>query len=462
MIDPISAFLGVFGAVGSGIIFGLKRRSDRRLGVTVAWRQRAEDCGLTDIQTGSRFLFRGFLTGRRGRHAVRVERFKRGKSREGTRVIVGGLTEGLSLKREGLGATIEKAMGSREVDCGDEAFDAEVFVQGPASLVRALLDAETRQLVRALFGGHVSTKLSAPRTVEASISVAYGELHAEFPDRFMGSWDEPHTDTLQSLLALAERLAPLGTLEQRLGAIAKEDPHPRVRGQALATLEREYPSAAATREAMAHAADDADPEVRLQSGLWLGAGGQAVLEELAASDAAPDSCSARALAGLGARLDQARAASLLDSAVRSGRLATAEAALAALAGGGASSVDAIARCLDDPRDRVVVAAAHALGGTASALAEEPLLRALERGPDPVLPAVAHALGQVGTARAVLPLKELQDRTRGETHKTAREAVVRIQSRLTGATPGQLAMADEASGHVSLSDDPGGRVTLPES
>ena len=56
-MNPISALLGVIGAVGSGIIFAVTRHAASRLGrLAVAWRQRAEDCGLTDIQAGSRFL----------------------------------------------------------------------------------------------------------------------------------------------------------------------------------------------------------------------------------------------------------------------------------------------------------------------------------------------------------------------------------------------------------------------
>jgi hypothetical protein len=459
-LDPFSFVMSVIAAVGGGIVAGAIRRGENSR--AVSWRQRAADCGLTDVETGARFLLRGFLKGRYGRHAVRIERFKRGKSSRGTRVVVTGLAPDVNLKGEGLGSTIEKAMGARDIEIGEEAFDAELFVQGPPALVRALLDAGTRRLVLDLFRGRVPMKVGAPRDIGVSVNVAHGELRAEFPDGFMRANDEPHSDTLRCLLALAERLAPVGALERRLVAIARDDPHPRVRGRALTTLEREYPAALATREAMMGAIRDAHPEVRLQAALWLRPEGLAVLEALATSEDVPDSCSARALAGLGSGLDLARTCSILDAALRAGRLETARTALASLGLRGAAGVEALARCLDGARDEdVAVAAAHALGSTSSALAEEPLLRALERGPDALRLAAARALGHVGTARAVMPLKDLQEHARGETDKASREAVARIQSRLTGATPGQLAIAEDGSGHVSLSDDPSGRVTLPE-
>jgi hypothetical protein len=458
-VDPVSIIVGAVGAVGAGIAMAATRRTDSRR--TIAWRQRAQDCGLADIQTGSRFLFMGYVEGRRGRHGVLLERFKRGKSARGSRVVVTGLADGLELKGEGLGSTIEKTLGAREVEIGDVPFDRQLFVRGRVQLARALLDAGTRRLATELFAGRVCTKHVPSRDISVSIVVANGELRAEFPDRFASGEDEPHTDTLQALLELAERLAPPGPLAPRLAAIAREDPVPLVRRGALATLEREYPQAVATREAMASARQDADPEVQLQAGVWLGAAGRPVLVELADSTVVPDSCSARALAALGEHIEPARVRSILDGARGSSRVLTAQAALAALVRGGAGSVDAIAPCLMDTHEEVAVAAAQALAATESPLAEDALLAALERGSDGLRLAAAQALGHVGTARAVMPLREFEGRGGGGADKVAREAIARIQSRLTGATPGQLALSGDDSGHVSLAEDPRGRVAMPD-
>jgi hypothetical protein len=44
-------------------------------------------------------------------------------------------------------------------------------------------------------------------------------------------------------------------------------------------------------------------------------------------------------------------------------------------------------------------------------------------------------------------------------RAAREAVARIQERLTGASPGQLSLAEGESGQLSLTDDERGRVAI---
>jgi molecular chaperone DnaK (HSP70) len=45
---------------------------------------------------------------------------------------------------------------------------------------------------------------------------------------------------------------------------------------------------------------------------------------------------------------------------------------------------------------------------------------------------------------------------------ARQAVARIQSRRVGASPGQLSLASDEAGQLSLADeDPKGQLSLPE-
>jgi hypothetical protein len=47
-------------------------------------------------------------------------------------------------------------------------------------------------------------------------------------------------------------------------------------------------------------------------------------------------------------------------------------------------------------------------------------------------------------------------------RTSRQAIAEIQSRLTGATPGQLAIADGGSGQLSLAEERGeGRVSMAD-
>jgi hypothetical protein len=72
----------------------------------------------------------------------------------------------------------------------------------------------------------------------------------------------------------------------------------------------------------------------------------------------------------------------------------------------------------------------------------------------VWPAIAEALGRVGTAAAVVPLRTMASRYPYDLglRRASRQAIAEIQSRLTGATPGQLALADGDAGQLSLADE----------
>jgi hypothetical protein len=418
----------------------------------VSWRYRLEQCGLTEVEGVS---FGDSVSGRRGRHRLRIELFRHGKSERGIRVVIDGLSDAVGMQGEGIGTAIEKTLGSREIQTGDAPFDESLFLRGEPAMLRALLDAETRRMAVEVFAGRVRMEPFAPRRVQMSVRVAYGNLRAEFPDRW---GDEPQIETLQALLVFAERLAPVERIVDRLAAIARNDPVSRVRGDALATLQRDHGSAAPTREALAAALADADPEIRLLAALAQPAAGQTVLEELATSIDASDECSARAVQALADRLTLDLGRRVLEAARSASKEKTALATLPSVVRAG--GVDEVVRALGHPSHLVAAAAARALGAVQAHAAEEPLLEALARDSIDVAVAAAQALGVIGSARAVMPLKELEARGRFGVDKAAREAVARIQSRLTGATPGQLAIADDASGHVSLGDDPSGRITLP--
>jgi len=397
---------------------------------TLTWRRRAEQCGLAGIEVPSHLPFLGFVSGRRGRHGLRIDRFHQGKSNRGIRVVIDGLSDAVALQGEGFGTAIEKTLGSREIEIGDAPFDQGLFLRGEQATLRALFDAETRRLAVDVFAGRVRMEPFAPRRVQMSVRVAYGSLRAEFPDR-RGPQEEPLADTLQALLALAERLAPVERLEERLAGIARNDPVSRVRGHA---------------------------QSRSSAALTQKEAGRPVLEELATASEAADWCSARAIEGLADRLTLDVGRRALEAARSGSKEKTALVVLLPLARVG--GVDVVMRALGHPSHAVAAAAARALGAVNARAAEEPLIEALARESDEVRMAAAHALGVVGGTGAVLPLKELEQRGPRGVDKVAREAVASIQARLTGATPGQLALADGASGHVTLSEDPSGRITLP--
>jgi len=107
---------------------------------------------------------------------------------------------------------------------------------------------------------------------------------------------------------------------------------------------------------------------------------------------------------------------------------------------------------------IAVAAAEALAETATPEAEAPLIAALGSLVPGLPPAAARSLGRVGTARAVPALRDAEERG-GEVRRAAREAIALIQSRLVGATPGQVSLAGGEAGHLSVVGATDGRVSL---
>jgi len=120
---------------------------------------------------------------------------------------------------------------------------------------------------------------------------------------------------------------------------------------------------------------------------------------------------------------------VLEHALGAGKPATAAASLRALGHGGRDVVPLLWRNVAHERPEIALAAVDALAA-AGTVDDVPRLRELEEG------------GSRALASA------------------ARQAVASIQSRLAGASPGQLALAgDAADGQVSLADDARGRVAL---
>jgi HEAT repeat protein len=107
---------------------------------------------------------------------------------------------------------------------------------------------------------------------------------------------------------------------------------------------------------------------------------------------------------------------------------------------------------------IALAAIAALGEISSPAAEAPLVAALTSAVPGVTAAAARSLGQAGTARAVPALRDAEERG-GDIRRAARETVALIQSRLTGATPGQVSLAGGEAGQVSVVETADGRVSL---
>jgi hypothetical protein len=386
----------------------------------------------------------GTLTGRKGQLDVTISGYG-DEGGSGARVVIGGALPDLWLARVGPGGRLWRALGPRDLEVGDPAFDSAVLLQGPPLEVRALFDATTRTAARAALGRFASLKVESGRLTAAC-------------DEAVGSGSRLAASDLQVLLDLGRRLRAPETPQSRLAQIAHADPLDTVRAVALRTLTEIAPRHAETRVALRAALNDASPALRLQAARALGDDGVATLLALADDLAAGDALSAEALAVLGDRCTVEQARPILQRAAVTGRTACAQAALAVVARGGAGEVGTIADVLARSSEPIRAAAAAALGAIASPSAIAPLRSALRAESPAVAAAAARALGPFATAAEVAPLREAEARG-GELGRAAREAIAAIQSRLTGATPGQVSLADREAGQVSVVDPAAGRVTI---
>jgi hypothetical protein len=112
---------------------------------------------------------------------------------------------------------------------------------------------------------------------------------------------------------------------------------------------------------------------------------------------------------------------------------------------------------------VAVAAAKALGSTASPTAEPPLIMALQRGSPSLRAAAANALGRIGSIAALPALKEVAAAFwyDAELRGAIRQAIAEIQYRLPGASPGQLSLAGAEAGQLSLAQAEAGQLSLAQ-
>jgi HEAT repeat protein len=373
------------------------------------WMHVVKRAGVAELEADSETSFGG----RDDALSIRVELF-RDRDAIAASVAISGLAPEIGLQRVASSSRLLEAMGARDLEVGDPAFDADfVVTTSDPLLARALLDAETRAGLRAAFAGGYP------------VGVGRGALAATLRHARAGGFD---ADTLRTLLGLAHRLEPVRMPELRLARIVRADPLAAVRGAALGVLLEAAPRHQRTLEALRAAVKDTDPSIRLRAALAHGDEGVPVLLALAVDPDCDDAIAAEAVMALGARFPLEAALVAVDRAARGERLRTGRAAIDVLADRGGAAVEP-----------VLVAALHA--------------------PDPSLAAAAaSALGACGSVAVVPELARAEEREPA-VRRAAREAIAAIQSRLTGATPGQVSLVDRAGGTVSLADAADGGVTL---
>ena len=434
------AFWGL--TAGGGALWGWFEANRRRLRF---WQETAAACGLSAVESSSVWNLQLALAAQAGLAGAWI-----GHNGKGTRVglrVPGppGFKE-LRIARE-----LSKP-GAREIEVGDELFDSTFAVEGPVRLACALLDAEARRLL-------LSTTAESDLVLESEL------LRAETSDTQLPR-------ILSLLLDLGRRFARPVEVAQCLAENALRDPEAGVRLRNLLLLVRALPGEPATREVLRAACADASPQVRLQAAIELRAEGRGVLEELAES-MEDDACSAEALRLVSRELPFERTTAILSQALRRRLIHTAQAALEALGrSDNAAAVSTLAKVMAREQGELAATAAQALGVTRNAAAEPPLILALGRDVADLRIAAAKALARVGSVAAVPPLKDAAETFSHDPDlvRAARQAIAEIQSRLPGASPGQLSLAgaelgqlslaQAEAGQLSLATDPAGQLSLP--
>jgi len=403
-------------------------------------RDAAQLCGLRVESTSRPFLDSLWIKARSGPATVWIEDAAEGSRKLGPqiRIEVPG-PPGFSSVR--IRSEAEKPSGAWEIEIGDERFDSTFYVEGPTRLLSVLLDAETRRLL-------------ARVNAEGRLAIIGGEIRIKTSDKDVET-------LLPLLLDLTRRFSEEVDIAQRLAENAREDPTAGVRLRNLLVLIRGFPGEPGILETLRAACSDASAQVRLRAAMALGDEGRDVLVALAES-VEDDSCAAQAVAHLGQDLPFERTRALLAQALRWRRSQTARACLEALGrSNDAADVEVLAKVLTVEKGELAAAAALALGATGCPAAEPPLLLALQREKADIRVAAATALGRAGSAAAVLPLKEAIERhpRDPDLRRATRQAIGEIQSRLQGASPGQLSLAEAEAGQLSLAQSEAGQLSL---
>jgi hypothetical protein len=362
----------------------------------------------------------------------------------------------VTLRRETGGTNLRKRfLGEREIEIGDESFDDAFLVQGSPAVVRALLGDETRSILHHLFRGRIGS-------VPATVALEGGAFYVDIPETFVGGELKWLSNVLDSVFRVAERLVLPVDIAGRLAANARNDRLADVRLRNLLTLIDEYPGHAAAFDALRAGCHDENDEIRIRAAMAIGGESNETLLEMASRESGDEAYAARAIEALGQDLPPQRVQAILESALRGRRRQTARACLELLGRhGGDEAIESLTRVMRVDEKELAVAAAQALGATGFLAAEWPLIEALRRDHPDLRAAAARALGLLGTAEAIPPLREAAERFQRDRalSSASRQSIAEIQSRLAGASPGQLSVAEGEAGQLSLPEDAAGQLSF---
>lgn len=336
------------------------------------------------------------------------------------------------------------------VETGDPALDALVTVGGRPAAVHVLLSAPARHAIKTV------ARTGTVRLLDGAF------VH----ETFERIWDADQlTSLVRSVLAPAQAFPQVSDGGAMLAEAAHGDPEPGVRARCLATLAAEEPDQPRTAAALEAALADPGDVVRVAAAIALGERGVPVLREIAVREDSDEQAAARAIAVLGRRLPSHEMLAILDSALSAGRREVALAAIDSLGHvGDESACRRLHGLLHGEDEALAVAAADALSFVHSVATEEELDRALLSHSQPVRRAVVRALARVGRLASIAHLRALleEDTADHELKSLAQQAIAAIQARLTGASPGQVSLAESEAGELTLSHEPdSGHLSIAE-
>jgi hypothetical protein len=356
--------------------------------------------------------------------------------------------------------------GHDDIATADLTFDEMFEVRGHEPTARAVLTSDMRSALTTLArsgvvgvarGGVVYEILEPPPFSETRMPSQPGQDL------------EPMNATVAIVTLVRDVLAAAACLprvDDLCGALAesvRSDPLPSVRERCLATVVAVDPWNPQTVAVIETGLADPSDAVRVVAAAVAGERGLPVLREIAMREDGEERLVARAVTALGRHLTFDEALAFLDCAHKRKWPALAAAAIEWL---GRTDDARACRCLEavvfGVDANMAIMAAKALGVAGSSVAEEVLIRALLAWEPDLRCAAVRALADTGHLASLAPLRALMEKstTSPELASLARQAITAIGSRIPGASPGQISLAEGEGGRVSLgSETDAGRISI---
>jgi len=412
-----------------------------------------------DLQLTGRNPWKPQVEGQVEGYPIKVETRTTGQGtnrKSFTRITVSGegkLSAEVKIKPKGLLSGIEQFLSGNDVDTQDSEFDKQIAVSGDPVDATAVLDEQTRGLVRGLVN-------------VLNARVERSDVTIELPHLIRS--EAMLNQYVSGAIAIAQGLAWKGSpaLDHLLHN-ASFDSNAAVRLNNLKVMIAHYPVAHQTLRAARQLINDAQsPESQLTAAVFLRREGLPTLAALATSIQLPGPIRVQALTSLASQVSVEETLAVTSRIVSLPADPIVVQAVSNILGSlpSQAALFLLLQLLKKADGGSVRPIATALGIRGEARAQTGLLNALEDEPnvDNQI-AIIDALGKLGELRVVeylLPFSKgvLQDYS---LKNSARRAIASIQARHGGGESGTLSITDaEEDGALSMSVE-GGALALDE-